>query len=165
MEQFRIATDNAIEFYLRDPSTERARDLLRMCAQWPWGARASHTGLLTAVQDALVAKHGQEVNGAPKVIARIGHWLIRKGCPEWKPTWGDYWLMYWKLTRADRPGLARLAIKELHRRGWHLPITPEWGVAEMCALRLIVTECQINEDFRKAMRDEIARTPCGSHDL
>lgn len=165
MDQFRVDTENAVEFYLRDPSNERAQELAATLARWPFWDAAQHGGTFLAIFDVCILKH----NVRRGLRVRFALWMIRRGCPEWKPTWGDYWLLSWKLTQADRPGIARQAIKQLHRRGWHLPYAdddqPNWQMAQGCARRLIRQECQRNPKFRDAMLVEIAGTPCVSHDI
>lgn len=163
MEKFRIDTHNAVELYLRDPTAERGREIVRTITRWPMSYRLQHAGKVLAIGDALLAKHGAEFSGGS--VYRFGQWMIRKANPEWKPTWGDYWLLYWTLTK-DRPELARPAIRALHRRGWHLPFAddqPDWAFAQECARRLIKRTHHDNPEFAEAIRRELRLSPCKWH--
>jgi hypothetical protein len=175
MQHFRLATDNAIELYLRDPSFARAEDIVETLAHWPFMERTRHAGIFLAVFDVLQEKHGHHGNLRNTWGVRVGKWCIRKSCPESRPTWTDYFILTWLLTKDDRPGLARIAIRQLDRRGWHLPLSvgigsdtnpvePEWEFCAISARDRIMRECREHPGFRAAMLAEIKASPCKRHE-
>jgi hypothetical protein len=165
MDQFRIDTNNAVELYLRDPTHPRAEFIMGTLQRWPRSAAVRHAGLFLACFDALQAKHGRD-GGLRNTLRTLAAQWVRKTCPEWKPTWSDYWLLYWTLTK-DRPDLARPAIRELHRRGWHLPFAPDhpaWAMAQQTTQGLIRLNYNQHPEFAAAIRAEIRNSPCQWHD-
>jgi hypothetical protein len=164
MDQHQIATQNAIELYLIDPTRAAALEVITTLARWPYMERAIHAGKFLAALEALTEKHGELISGWRW---RFGRWITRATVPEFKPTWNDYWLLWWTLTHRDRPDLAGNAIWELHMRAWHETDSgrrsPDWLLSQDYALKLVQRECREHPDFCKAMLAEIRNGPCRVH--
>ncbi len=163
MDQHQIATENAIELYLIDPTRPAALEVINTLARWPFIERARHVGRYLAAIEVLNEKHGLLISGWRW---RFGQWITRASVPESKPTWNDYWMLRFILSYKDRPDIAAPAIRELHMRAWHeleARRSPEWGLSMDYALKLVQRACLEHPDFKTAMLAEIRNSPCRSH--
>lgn len=170
MEQYRIATQNAFGLYLQDPTVERAREIVRSTTAWPLMERGRHVAMFMGMFDALAACHGDDFMKLG-LLARLGNWFVRRSCPAWRPGWNDYWMVYWQLVEGQHKHLARRAIRELHRRGFHLhpeagrfrleseTIPPEWSMTQHTALWMLRSQVVQLPGFRAALDFEISGCP------